>query len=418
MYGAVHVAGADARLTFVDALRLGGLYFFGFHHVGIVVTSGAPLVSGSAPGIGFSTTFDVSIALLSVTSLAAFLLYRAGARLAAGGRSRTERVVLGAKVGVPYAVFSLLLSFVVATTEAARRIGVAHVSAFFLPLALGVAAGAAGAMLRSPPRHDEAVSAPVRRVEAAIAGGWRALCAGLALSFLGLLVLAAVKPDATRGYAEAVTRDATGAATFAHHVLVLPNQSMWVLAPAMGACDGMYGTVRLRPVRIDVLCYDHFPREQRIAVSPSDPFLPSGPSDLPFGEGAAPPLYFLFLLVPALATTLGGAFAATRVRARSLRAGAAAGASAGLVFAVLVWIGAWAAGVGVSVSSGVLGFGLRSSGTIGPRPATTLLFGLAWGVVGGAAGGVLNAARTATWPASQSLQREGPGSEEPGPPSI
>src|SRR5207247_1634237 len=40
----------------------------------------------------------------------------------------------------------------------------------------------------------------IRRVRAAVAGGWWMLALGLLLSFAGLLVLAAVKPDATHAY--------------------------------------------------------------------------------------------------------------------------------------------------------------------------------------------------------------------------
>ena len=117
---------------------------------------------------------------------------------------------------------------------------------------------------------------------------------GLVLSFVGLLVLAALRPGATRTYFETVTGPPTEQATMntAHHVILLPNQSQWVLVPAMGGCDGLSGG----GVSATFLCYSKVPTT--VSVSPEG--LTSGTPVVQADFEEAPSSYYLFLLVPAL----------------------------------------------------------------------------------------------------------------------
>jgi hypothetical protein len=101
--------------------------------------------------------------------------------------------------------------------------------------------------------------------------------------------------------------------------------------------------------------------------------------------GNAPPGYLAFLLVPAIATIVGGRWAGS-VSERSGVAAAAAGAGAGAVFAV-VMLGA------IVASSITLSFGAAPDAVdrgghlwIGPDPVTGTMVALAWGVIGGALG--------------------------------
>jgi hypothetical protein len=213
----------------------------------------------------------------------------------------------------------------------------------------------------------------VHRVYAAVAGGARAFGLALLLAFVGLLVNAGLDPDAARAYFATVARPSPAgtAMIVGHHVLVLPNQSVWVLVPAMGGAD----EVRVDETEQTLVSYGATVTEAGVAV--------------PSGRGAAPtvatePLsrwYLLFLLVPAVATVLGGARAAQV--ARSLPGALALGAAAGVVFAALVAVGsvlsqvAWEAFVDAGG-----GFSLLA----GPDERSGTILALAWGVAGGAIG--------------------------------
>jgi hypothetical protein len=98
----------------------------------------------------------------------------------------------------------------------------------------------------------------------------------------------------------------------------------------------------------------------------------------------APRGYLGFLLVPLLATMLGG-LRAGRGRS-SVRGRVAAGASSGLVFAGLVTVGFALARIDASVAGGFLG---RSAFrlAVGPEVVRGGAFAAAWGVIGGAIGG-------------------------------
>ena len=204
----------------------------------------------------------------------------------------------------------------------------------------------------------------------------------LGLSFLALLVLAGLRPDATRAYIDRTAlHGASGVDLLAHHVLALPNQSMFVLVPAMGGCDRVQGTGEPRAF----LCPSKFPRHG--AVNLTAPLLPGHRRELksPFADvrfGEPPAAFRLFLLVPLAAAVIGGVRAARAVRTRGLAA--AAGGLAGVGFAALVVVGCLAAGITLRL------YGAPPqqpvSVSILPDPVTGGLLGLAWGAVGGALG--------------------------------
>jgi hypothetical protein len=105
---------------------------------------------------------------------------------------------------------------------------------------------------------------------------------------------------------------------------------------------------------------------------------------------AAPGGYLLFLVVPAVATVMGGLAAARRAGAPDRRIGAAVGGLAGVVFAVFL------SGVGLLSTLSVRFSGhaqAAGSASIRVRLGPDLLIGtlvaLAWGLVGGAIGGMI-----------------------------
>jgi hypothetical protein len=215
---------------------------------------------------------------------------------------------------------------------------------------------------------------------------------GLMLSYAGLFLAGVVQPDgpaalltpSTARYFSAVfDRPGVGLVTLGHHLAVAPNEAVWALVPAMGGCVGVRGSVET-----DLLCYGRFP----VAVESVDQPVSGGESvPVPIGGATfetAPAGYLLFLLVPAVATVLGGRLAARRLAAGGWPA-AAAGASAGVAFAALV-------GVAAALSSLTIGYGAAfGAGTragwvaVGPDVVWGMLLALAWGVAGGAIGGAI-----------------------------
>jgi hypothetical protein len=402
---------ADPAYGLGVALRIGALYLGAFHHVPIRIEgefdigelTGGVLPSSDAPTEG-SSFVEIGVALLAVTALAGWLLFRAGRRLAGDGRTLGRCVARGAAVAVPYAAGTLLVATAVTIEEPVGlgrlvqgelRASLAVAQALLFPLAIaGVAAGAGGgwAWLASRPQEDRARSAA-----ASLAGGWRMLWIGLALSYAGLFVagvvrpedpVAALTPSTARYYDVVFERPAAGAAILGHHLALGPNEAAWTLVPAAGGCDVVRGTERA-----DVLCYRRFPE---LGTAPTGELLPSEPA---ISFGSAPPGYLSFLLAPAAAAVLGGRHAARRLGA-SGSSGAATGAVAGVAFAVMLGVTALLAGVTLDYGATV---GTQEGGGslwIGPDVAGALLLGLAWGVLGGALGGSTAGLRSAAAPRS------------------
>src|SRR5918994_2836516 len=307
----------------VSAAKLGWLYFGWFHHAAVNVeiptrlnfsVEGAPGGPSGEAGL----TAGVGLAMMLVTFLAIAILYRAGRAVAdrAGGTG-VARVFHGMKVAAGYAippfVLSGLLTVDVPIPQNSLVAGSLQMESWslswlVLPLLLGAAAGAAGG-LRSG-RFELISREPWgRRAAGGIAGGLRMFVLGLVLSFVGVIVLAAVRPSAGRAYFAAISGppvDQT-AVIVAHHVLLLPNQSMWVLVPAMGGCDGLSGG----GVSAAFLCYSKLPTSVSISTDGSNGDALTIRTDF----ATAPTGYFVFLLVPALSVVLGGRYG-VRKRAR------------------------------------------------------------------------------------------------------
>jgi len=261
------------------------------------------------------------------------------------------------------------------------------VGALVWPLVLGAVAGFGGAVRTA----TQAVAAGARdgaatrgasassrnaRVRAALAGGWRMLVLGMALSFVGLLILGAVHPEATRAYFDAVFRRGSlrGVTLIALTALAAPNMAAWVLSAAMGSCLGQFGSSA-----ICVLSYRHFPSGGGTLGGSLGRLVSAVPG------GPAPAGYLLFFAVPVVATVIGGVHAAARSRSTSRAEAAVVGAGAGLVFGVLAAILVALASIAASVGPG-LGRASTIAFRLGPDPVRTVLLAFAWGVIGGTLG--------------------------------
>jgi hypothetical protein len=358
-------------LALSTALKLGWFYELAFHRVGIVV-------SGTD---GFEA--HLSVAFLSGTAFVLWLLFRAGrsAGAATSASSVRTRVLAGAMVGPVYALPIALISALVRVELATggtlvpgtvRFEGVVW-QAFAYPALLGAVAGGAGGAL--------GVLRADARVSAWLIGGWRMLLAALGLATVGVLLLAAVRPQGLATYTRVVSGNGPRSALLGigHHALVLPNQSFLVLAPSMGGCTSLSGPGGTEPL----VCPGALPALDDpafiAAVSQVDGARPSAPTrPMPVG-------YWLFLLVPAIATVDAGRWAGRTWRARDgSRERALRGAGAGAVFAVLVGTGTWMASLEVGLTLNATS--ASASFTLGANPVETALLALAWGVVGGPLG--------------------------------
>jgi len=377
---------AGSSVSFAGALRIGALYLGPFHHVALVVEGDLAVDASRLPGAslpaGGSATVEIGIALLAVTALAAWLLFRAGRASAFGDRAGV-RALTGSRVALGYAPPVLLVALLVRFAEPVElgafvtggvRISLSAWQALVFPLAIAAVAGASGGVwswTSSPGVGPSAV-----RARAALGGGWRMFLLASALSFVGLFVAGIVQPDtpvalatpSTARYVETVfERPGAGAVVLVHHVALSPNEALWAFVPAAGGCDVVRGSERS-----DVLCYRRFP--SGIASNREVAF------------GGAPAGYLAFLLVPAVASLLGGRWAGAAGE-RSGRPAATIGALAGVVLAVLVLAGCLLSSITLSYGT-PSGAGDPESGHlwIGPDPVAGTLLALAWGVAGGAVG--------------------------------
>jgi len=382
---------AGPAYGFGVAVRIGAMYLGAFHHVPIRIEgvfdigrlTGGVLPNSDAPTQGTSF-IEVGVALLAVTALAGWLLFRAGGRLAGSADRPWWRSALrGAGPAPVYAAAMLLVALLVRIeepfglgrlVEGNVRVSMAPLPAFGWSLGVAGVAGAAGGAWSSLRRH------PHGRAAAALAGGWRMLWVGLALSYAGLFVAGVVQPDGAvaaltpstaRYFRTVFEHPEVGAVILPHHLALAPNEAAWTLVPAIGACDVVRGTEEG-----DLVCL-------RGSSSPT-----GTPVGLPAG-------YRLFLLVPAAATVLGGREAARRLGSRG-RAGAGAGALAGAVFAVLLGATALLSGVRLVYGATVGSQGGGGSLWIGPQVVISMLLGLAWGAAGGALGGATAQIRSGT----------------------
>lgn len=353
-------------LAFRTALRVGWFYTLAFNRVALDVDAA-------------SHTYRLSIAFLSGTALALWLLYRAGRAAAElAGTAPRQRVLTGAMVAPAYALPIGLITLVTRLQlasagtllpEALRVHGVVW-QAFVFPLVLAAVAGGAGGLVSGLPQGS--------RDRAWLVGGWRMLLLALGLAFVGVLLLAALRPAGLRTYVRGASANGPRVALLivGHHALLAPNQSFFVLAPSMGGCTSLAGpkvTIpRLCPGRLPILGADVARAIRAVRTGGHAP-----------SHRSMPTWYWVFLLVPAIATIAEGRWAAGDAvgRDRLVRAG-----GAGLVFGVLIGCGAWASSITIQ---GV---------TLGASPGPTMALGIVWGVVGGALGSLLRARQAGLGP--------------------
>ncbi len=348
-------------------VKIGLLYLVAACGVAVRITDS----NAGPPGSAAVPPFETRLVPMLLLGLAGWLLVRAGRRIAAepGARPR-DLAACAAACTLAFSVPAYLSSLPVTLRFPEVGIGLLRPVAWqavVFPLVVGLVATIAGL----------ALGGKDGMVRAWVTGGWTAFAAALVLAFAGFLAAAALNPSATASYARGIARAGRyGPLLVVHHVLLLPNQSLDILAPSMGACVRVDESDRAGGQRSELtrLCLDGL----RGSGVP-EAFTTASP-----GRGVPlPAAYRLFVLVPLAAALAGGRRAARGARGseRIVRA-----SGAGLVFATLVLAGSWLAAITVP-------FGVADMGAVllraGPAPLPAAAIAAVWGVLGGPAGSLL-----------------------------
>jgi uncharacterized protein DUF6350 len=377
----LYAAGDQTRPSVVTFARLGGLFFYLFHHVGVVFQPDASF-SGVSP-IDFGAGVTLAAAALLGTFVGLWLIWRFGRKIGeeVGGPGWT-RGVHGAKVAIPYAVLTVALAFVVRIprngldVSGSPAVHPAYLAAFFWPLGLAALAGFFGGF-GSAGEQWWSASPRGRYWKGAIQGG--AWMMGLALVFalIGLIVLAPTHPHDTATFFRPFhDKAARGVAVTSVTLLAVPNLAAGlILFPAMGTCLSAGGNLLGFGGSVCALSWTQFPSGAINARSGFD--LPSPPA-----------VYFLYLLVPLLAVLIGGRMAARRSGAATREQALGIAALAGVVYGLLALL--LAVLVTITFKGGTVS-GLRGSfnAHIGPELLPGSLWPFVWGIVGGAIGGLI-----------------------------
>jgi hypothetical protein len=325
-------------------------------------------VGAATFGVG---SMVVTVALGAGTIAAVVLLFRAG-RGAAGVRRPWPALVAGAAVAVGFALPMGLSSLLVTLRFPSLGIDALRPivwQAFALPLALALIAGGIGAMSSVVP--VTAAGPGGRRMAAAARGAWHTMTWGLVLALLGTLILAALRPGASTSYGRWLEGQGPGGAVLAmYHALLLPNQSIDVLATSMGSCTAFVFSEGVTSICLGGLDVG----DELTALFTADAVVVDrdGTRRAPFGPG-----YLAFLLVPAFAAVAGGRRAAAGARGSRERILRATWAGAG--FGLLAGVAAWAATISISGDA-------EPIASLGADPVETAALAVVWGVVGGAVG--------------------------------
>lgn len=373
---------AAGSATAFDAVRQGALVPAVVHRV--------PITAGPV---------TMRVAFLLATAAVGWLLFRGGRAVAARvGGPAMLRALHGAKVAGPYAAASLALSLLARGAPASGLGGLGTPGeslspsvpgSVLWPLALAMVCGAVGGVSARPPG-----GAVELRTRSILAGGWRSAWLSAGLGTAGLLVVLALHPAAVRGFVDAAygRGPASGTLALASTANLLPNAGTGVAAAAMG------GAIEIEAFGVSCTAVSYWRLPGGGATS--------GPCGrLPFGLRSTPPVYLLFLVVPAVAAASGGWLAARRGRAASPSQGAGLGAASGAAFAGLFGALCLAARLTYELTGTLAALVGRFEVAVGPEPVVGFALALAWGMGGGSAGG---------WLAARSQTAAGPGL--PGPP--
>jgi hypothetical protein len=350
-------------------VKVGWLYFLAFHRVGIDLQGPAFF---PASGTTNPPAVRVHLAFLTGTALAIVVMFFVGRRGAAG--NAMTRVGSGAAAAVGYAAPALFGSLPVSLFFPSAGVSIRPViwESAVMPFVIAVLPAVLGSLWSLRIDTPSAWQAAIR---VSLVGGLRMFVSAIALAVIGLVLLAGLRPDGAGAYWRGVIASGPARAgiILTHQALLLPNQSLLVLTPEMGACDVASSSAG----STDLLCFGRQP----IARTVADIGLAGG---VPPHDDRMPAAFFVLVAVPLAAVLWGGALAGRAVpRERRWLVGAASG----VVFGMLFTVGALLATISVSAPGSTI---VRGTTSVGPQLPTAALVALAWGVVGGTIGTMLS----------------------------
>jgi hypothetical protein len=378
----IYASGDQTRPSAINFARLGGLFFYLFHHVGVVLEGDSSLSGLSAIDISGGVT--IAAAALLGTFVGLWMIWRFGRSIGEEvGGSGWVRGIHGAKIAVPYALLTMALAFAVGIPRNALvpsgfpPIHPSYIAAFLWPLGLAALAGFFGGF-GSAGEAQWAASLSGRYGRGVIQGGARMMGLALLFAFIGLVILAPTHPRDTADFFRPFQdKTARGVAVTAGTVLAAPNLAAGlILFPAMGTCLSAGGTLVGLRSSVCVLSWTQFPSDTLNAQPGID--FPSPPSR-----------YFLYLLVPLLAVLMGGGMAARMSGASTRQQAVGIAALAGVVYGLLALLLAVLATITFKGGT-VMGLGGRTfDAHLGPELVPGSLWPFLWGIVGGALGGLM-----------------------------
>ena len=395
----LYVAAEEPRPSATVFAKAGGGIFYSFNHAGMVFeVPRATIPPGLIPGTAgqqvpasLAIRFTAVLPVLLGTVLLIWLLLRAGRDLgrdAGPGAPLWVRAVTGAKVAIPYAILCFgvawLVRFSIPTPQGQVTIHPSYIAALLWPLGLALLFGALGG-LRSGGDEQWAVNQWWQRARGALSGAGWMVALGLLFSFAGLLVHAVVTPSATVDYFQGVFDQGavSGISGIVATLMVVPNMAAFILFPAMNTCLTASAEVVGPSFNFCVLSLTQFPRD----VDATGGVVPTGALPNP------PFAYYLFILAPLLAVILGGILAARRGRAQTRQEAVGLGAAAGFLFGLgallVIILSAFSAHGTVTAAQAAQTQSFGASLRFGPDLFPGFLIAMAWGVIGGAIGGLI-----------------------------
>jgi hypothetical protein len=228
---------------------------------------------------------------------------------------------------------------------------------------------------------------------------------GMALSLVGVLVVAVVRSGDTAQYVGDGFSGGpvAGLGVAALGVLALPNLALWTMAPAFGGCIQIASGFGFTSGPYCVLSYGNAPSHVLAA------------RDIYWGlPQLGPPSgwFWLFLVVPATAV-VAGALRGVRVgEARTGREGAVLGLLSGGVFIGLFLLALLLSTVTVRLT-GALSYVGAGYFRYGPQPLDAIQLGVTWALMGGSFVGWLAGRRAAS--RAQAAPATTPARASPGP---
>ena len=228
--GMIEYAGSGGRYHAWTWVKVGFLYLLSSCDVAVRVR---------AIGAGTNLQLLYRVPLLAGTTLILWLIVRATRRALGEDPAKGVSVAGGAAAALGFAVPGVLVALPAnlrfpSSLPFELFVSPVRWQAAVLVPAVSAAGAATGVFLAR--RHRPTARSEAGALAAAwLGGGAWMFASALLLGLVGFLVTAALRPTQTRAYVQdAQGWGRGGVVAVTHHILLIPDQSIWLLAPSMG----------------------------------------------------------------------------------------------------------------------------------------------------------------------------------------